>query len=448
MKKIMPIISTIFVFLLNFDFVLAEFSYQPLSPLPDTTVSGKVTDLGTYITGIYKIAIGVAIILAVLSFIIAGLEWMTAEAVGKKEDAIKKINAALFGLLLTLGSWLFLNTINPATVNFNLKLDEVSVVGAFKPTLPGWYCKNADGYYSRPFTSAEECAKTGCENCEHIGAVIDDGGSGSGISTSYIQNGNYFDTTAPIYKNCPSFRGVTGTDPLQKCNIIYQEGPGWYYNYRDGANYMTRGPNTERMCEDQKSKELMTIVSYCYNVELGINDGVLNKILKDEGVTRVALDTINIKVSTSQNTEKKCEKVGETECTNVGGLNVKVVGTSLKNLKTECEIWAKKNKKGVCDITIVGATEWWPHGGGVKDIEKNETNHKPYYYSSSFGRTVDLRLDPVLSEFIKEKHNGPPDNGTLGKIYRFSGPTVVSTGTYLEELKDGKANHWHIEFDI
>ena len=85
MKKIMPIISTIFVFLLNFDFVLAEFSYQPLSPLPDTTVSGKVTDLGTYITGIYKIAIGVAIILAVLSFIIAGLEWMTAEAVGKKK---------------------------------------------------------------------------------------------------------------------------------------------------------------------------------------------------------------------------------------------------------------------------------------------------------------------------------------------------------------------------
>ena len=453
----MSVTSSFFVFLLNFDFAIAKLSYQPLSPLPETTVSGKVIDLGIYITGIYKIAIGSAIVLAVIMLIFAGLEWMTSGAVGKKEDAIKKINAALFGLLLTLGSWLFLNTINPAAVNFNLNLTEIIIVDSSAPIIGGYYCQlEENGPYYGPYSTEESCvANTECvttgtygENryCLKMGPEWQGGPTGVGLDDEIlIDEDNFFDT------------GITIDD-----KFIKLKGPGIYFNVDIYVGILydrseQRGPyKTKQECVDAKTaietggNDTERAKEECYFVEWGINDYLLNKILANEDYVRKELkEKSDIDVSTSENTDKRCKYVGDTACTNVGDLYIKVINTSLKNLKTVCDDWAKTNEKGDCKITTTGGTEWWLHGNRSLDINKNNsTNHKSYSYNPSFGRTVDLRLDPVLTEFIKTKHIGPPTDNPLGKIYVFSGPTVVSSGRYLEELKDGIPNHWHVDFNI
>ena len=107
------IIVSIFLFLglLFFPLITSAFegeveSYTLLSPLPGMGDDGKtVTSLGGYLTNIFEIIIGLAAVLAVLMLVFAGIQYMTAEAVGQKSDAKERINNTLFGLLLVFGSW-------------------------------------------------------------------------------------------------------------------------------------------------------------------------------------------------------------------------------------------------------------------------------------------------------------------------------------------------------
>lgn len=59
-------------------------------------------------------AVGIALI---YSFARAGLEWMFADTITSKKDAINRIKSAVLGFVLLLGSYIILNTINPNLVN-------------------------------------------------------------------------------------------------------------------------------------------------------------------------------------------------------------------------------------------------------------------------------------------------------------------------------------------
>jgi len=57
--------------------------------------------------------------LAVLRVITGGFKYMTTEAIGAKGDARETIQGAVFGLILLLGSWLILNTVNPQILDLS-----------------------------------------------------------------------------------------------------------------------------------------------------------------------------------------------------------------------------------------------------------------------------------------------------------------------------------------
>lgn len=81
----------------------------------------KFLNIGVFIQQIYKYAVGVASILAVVMIVIAGAQW-TASG-GNSEvitGAKKRITGALLGLLIAYGSYFILNTVNPALVNLRL----------------------------------------------------------------------------------------------------------------------------------------------------------------------------------------------------------------------------------------------------------------------------------------------------------------------------------------
>ena len=96
--------------------------YKMLVPLPGITCmdsSGQdpnciPNDIGKYLNFIFKFAIGVCAALAVIMLIIAGVTYMGDESVFGKTEAKKKMFSAIIGLLIALGAWALLNTINPA----------------------------------------------------------------------------------------------------------------------------------------------------------------------------------------------------------------------------------------------------------------------------------------------------------------------------------------------
>src|SRR3989344_3148463 len=70
-----------------------------------------------------RIFIGLCAVLAVIMIVIGGIEYMTSELVSSKEQGKEKIQGALLGLLIAVGAYALLNTINPDLLNTNVKID-------------------------------------------------------------------------------------------------------------------------------------------------------------------------------------------------------------------------------------------------------------------------------------------------------------------------------------
>lgn len=76
---------------------------------PDCAKGG----IGDYLNLIFNIAIALCGALAVIMIIIGGIEYMGEESVFGKTKAKSRITSALLGLVIALGSYAILNTINP-----------------------------------------------------------------------------------------------------------------------------------------------------------------------------------------------------------------------------------------------------------------------------------------------------------------------------------------------
>lgn len=70
-------------------------------------------NVGDYFNIIFKIAIGFCGVLAVVMIVIGGVQYMGDESIFGKTEAKSRITSAIFGLLIALGSYALLNTINP-----------------------------------------------------------------------------------------------------------------------------------------------------------------------------------------------------------------------------------------------------------------------------------------------------------------------------------------------
>jgi len=99
--------------------------YCLLEPLPYVqTVDGR-TNISAYIPNAVKLIIGLATATAVVMLVIGGLEYISAATIGGKSDGRDRIRNALIGLVLAIGSWTLLHTLNPNLVNFSLYIEPV-----------------------------------------------------------------------------------------------------------------------------------------------------------------------------------------------------------------------------------------------------------------------------------------------------------------------------------
>ena len=106
---------------------LAQTDYQLLAPLPGyvKTTAGNRTTASAYISGIFTLLIAVAGGLAVIMIIWGGIKYMSTDAIGGKSEAKDTIQNAIWGLLLALGAYIILNTINTRLTDFNLNIERL-----------------------------------------------------------------------------------------------------------------------------------------------------------------------------------------------------------------------------------------------------------------------------------------------------------------------------------
>jgi hypothetical protein len=100
-------------------------------------------NIGEYLNFIFKFLIGLCAALAVIMLIISGITYMGDESVFGKTEAKSKMFSAILGLLIALGAYALLNTINPDLTGVNgLKIDQVSAeIDAIEYISPDSYTK-------------------------------------------------------------------------------------------------------------------------------------------------------------------------------------------------------------------------------------------------------------------------------------------------------------------
>jgi len=92
----------------------------PSSPVFNTSIDAT-TEFDTFIKYIYEWSISLAILSVFIILVYNGVKYMTSVGAPKQtSEAMSNIQSAVFGLVLLLGSWLILNTINPQLTSLKI----------------------------------------------------------------------------------------------------------------------------------------------------------------------------------------------------------------------------------------------------------------------------------------------------------------------------------------
>ncbi len=121
--------------------------YTLLAPLPGAEASFDPTSdgaLGKYINLIIKLVIGISAVLAVVMIVMGGIEYMGSELISGKESGIERIQNAILGLLIALGAYALLNTINPDLLKSDINIPEAKVTVTLTE-LPGGVYSSTGG---------------------------------------------------------------------------------------------------------------------------------------------------------------------------------------------------------------------------------------------------------------------------------------------------------------
>ncbi len=175
-----------------------ELGTGPCDPSKPSSTSNCQINIIGYIPKVFTLAIGVAGALAVIMIMIGGIEYITSDTIGGKSDGRQRINNAMIGLLLAIGAYIILYSINKNALEFDL--DKISLappavtpISTTPPPNPG----------SCAITRA--CMGSAClAQCAANSVWPDDFFQRSQLTSAGIQ--------------------VTGTQTAQPCNRVDQNG--------------------------------------------------------------------------------------------------------------------------------------------------------------------------------------------------------------------------------
>jgi cell wall-associated NlpC family hydrolase len=104
-----------------------EGCYSLLAPLPGIDRVTENETVGGYLNTLIQIIIGVIGLLSVVMIIVGGIQYMSTDAIAGKDEGRQTIQGAVLGLLLALGSFVILNTIDPDLTRLEPDIPETSI---------------------------------------------------------------------------------------------------------------------------------------------------------------------------------------------------------------------------------------------------------------------------------------------------------------------------------
>ncbi len=129
MKK--TLLFAILALIMISPFIALAQSYVPLAPISNYVTNpvdiSSSNSLSQYLNSMYALGIALCSALAVLMIVVGGIEYMSSDAMGKKTEGQDRINAALLGLLVALGSYVILKFVDPRLIGSNLNITSVLV---------------------------------------------------------------------------------------------------------------------------------------------------------------------------------------------------------------------------------------------------------------------------------------------------------------------------------
>lgn len=146
MKKIFFSISL--VLMLSAATQAHALDYSPLEPLPGPQTVQNL-NFAQFLNALFKLLLIAGSLLAVIILVASGISYIVAGAWGEVSAARKRMMASLWGLVILLGAWLMLYTINPTLLNFDL-----SSIGGGNPASNG----------STPAANGSPAPMTGVQN--------------------------------------------------------------------------------------------------------------------------------------------------------------------------------------------------------------------------------------------------------------------------------------------
>jgi len=147
--------------------------YKLLAPLPDRgttifSIDTSADQLGNYFNLLFRLLIGIAGVLAVIMIVLGGIQYMMEESILAKGEAKKRITSAILGLILALGAYAILFTLNPNLVNLTLGLRTVGIsLGQSDELDKDGNC--AGGKVPRPVSLIDDDE---CKNCQLMAPEI------------------------------------------------------------------------------------------------------------------------------------------------------------------------------------------------------------------------------------------------------------------------------------
>jgi hypothetical protein len=88
---------------------------------------GGKNAFSVYLNMMIKVIIGLGAVAAMVMIVIGGLQYMTSELISSKEAGKDRISSAIFGLLIMLGSYTILFTINPDLLRSDVVPDDLKI---------------------------------------------------------------------------------------------------------------------------------------------------------------------------------------------------------------------------------------------------------------------------------------------------------------------------------
>src|SRR3990167_8970154 len=137
MKKTI-LFSIFFLFFGLAPHVSAE-GFVPLAGIPGLTqgATADTAGLANFFNNLYKFAIGMASVLAIIMIILGGLQYATQDIPGAKQEGKDRILQAILGLILVLSPALVFSIINPNILNLSINLKPLDTVsGSYQSRAP------------------------------------------------------------------------------------------------------------------------------------------------------------------------------------------------------------------------------------------------------------------------------------------------------------------------